>query len=144
MSDVNIPLLRKAVEWAEAEAAKPWEVSEWNQADWVAHPKKLWHQTRDALGRFIRGGERKTKAEDCGTCFCIAGKVAYDVGAVPINYNSGFLNGLMMLDGREEWADQIAQKELGLTDKDAANLFKATNKIEDIRKIAENIAGERL
>jgi hypothetical protein len=51
----NIPLLRKAVEWAEAEAAKPDEQCAWWQGTYEI--------SAVSLGR------------ECGTCYCIAGYV---------------------------------------------------------------------
>ena len=38
-NEVNIPLLRKAVEWAEAEATKPEIDREWDQSNWVNAPE---------------------------------------------------------------------------------------------------------
>lgn len=50
-ANVNVPLLRKAVEWAEAEAARPVDECRWDQTTWVSHT-------------------------ECGTSYCIAGYVA--------------------------------------------------------------------
>ena len=125
-TSVNIPLLRKAVEWAEAEAAKPFELCEWRQAMWVTtfdeDATRKWkfiaqRTTREALG----------KAPECGTCYCIAG---YVVAAV---------------DGREHVSlstEERAAQLLGLPGH--SDLFDAVNTIEDVRRIAEDIAGERL
>lgn len=111
---VNVPLLRKAVEWAEAEAAKPWPKSAWNQGSVEASPAVL------------------GKDEDCGTCYCIAGYVAS-------------LDGI---DGRMGVARlDYALDRLGLSDDGNVcghSLFDAENTIEDVRRIAESIAGERL
>jgi len=113
---VNIPLLRKAVEWAEAEAAKPWELSEWNQAEVAVEPQ--WLQSES--------GEQK--ADECGTCYCIAGYIAA-------------LDGVMV--NRMEYAAGV----LGIPRTDSMTvspLFASQNTIEDVRRIAESIAGERL
>ena len=80
MPEVNIPLLRKAVEWAEAEA------------------------------------------------LCIAGKVAFDLTG-----NMSYFD-----------AEPIAREALGLDNGQAIRLFNQWNDIEDVRRIAEDIAGERL
>lgn len=48
----NLPLLRKALDWAELEAKKPRRESQWNQAMWLSET-------------------------DCGTAYCIAGYVAH-------------------------------------------------------------------
>jgi hypothetical protein len=52
---VDIPLLRKAVEWAEVEAAKPTEQCQWYQGAYDVPAYEV---------------NRK-----CGTCYCIAGWV---------------------------------------------------------------------
>ena len=116
---VNIPLLRKAVEWAEAEAAKPPELCEWEQNYYSVDP----HKHRIPISRPATG-ERITKAAECGTCYCIAGYVSVMAGKVATAEN--------------------AQALLGLDDDDAYALFHFENTIEDVRRIAEDIAGERL
>lgn len=129
---VNIPLLRKAVEWAEAEAAKGFERSEWYQADWVVTP-----EMRAEFARVQRAhGATQvlgvaSKAPECGTCYCIAGYVTHEIEAVPVGSN------------HPSWID-IARPALGLNEHQADQLFAANNTIEDVRRIAESIAGERL
>jgi hypothetical protein len=55
--DINIPLLRKAVEWVEEQDAKPEAESAWMQAGTViVHPERF--------GR------------TCGTAYCLAGYIA--------------------------------------------------------------------
>lgn len=116
MPDVNIPLLRKAVEWAEAEAAKPSAECHWYQGDYVTPMVQLGRST-------------------CGTAYCIAGYIG------------------QALDERyaHEWdpaglprVDVFAQGALGLRSEEANDLFGGNNTIEDVRRIAEDIAGERL
>ena len=51
---VNIPLLRKAVEWVEEQNALPINVRVWNQRTWVYN-------------------------SDCGTTYCVAGKITHDL-----------------------------------------------------------------
>lgn len=122
----NIPLLRKAVEWAEAEAAKTDGTCEWDQVAWA----------------------RKTK---CGTSFCIAGYVvmASVPGAVIPNLAFQEEGEWLQLDVNgepESWPD-VAQAQLHITDTEANWLFEANNSITDVRKFAERIAaraGERL
>lgn len=116
--NVNVPLLRKAVEWAEAEAAKPWEECRWHQASWSANPWDVFRWHNDTL---------QSKAAGCGTCYCVAGYV-------------GELEGF---DHRGS-VSEFAQDTLGLSDYDANRLFHASNTIEDVRRVAEEIAGERL
>jgi hypothetical protein len=109
---VNIPLLRKAVEWAEAEATKP-------------PTRRLWWQ----------GDYRMETA--CGTAFCIAGYVGQ---MLDDRYaETTFVDGTHVAD--------FAAEALGI-DADCADgvdgLFSSNNSIEDVRRIAEEIAGERL
>lgn len=122
---VNIPLLRKAVEWAEAEAAKPWELCEWNQQDTIRPPENVLPSFRDLQAGVSVSAQ---KAAECGTCFCVAGYV------------------VAVIDG-PAWRDsrmKRAAEHLGLNDDDAWDLFAANNTIADVRRIAESIAGERL
>lgn len=132
MIDVNIPVLRKAVEWAEAEAAKPYELSEWVQSRYIlpsvndaAFSGMLdtdgWAWVKDDTVRV-------KKAPECGTAFCIAGKIAWDT-----ERNTDY-----------DKAHEIAMDALGIDYHDAGLLFDAHNDIGDIRNIAEEIAGERL
>lgn len=115
-TQVNIPLLRKAVEWAEAEAAKPPELCEWYQAAYCL-PQDIIR----AVGR----------SPECGTCYCVAGYVATLVS--PGWYQADELA-----------APGIAMEALGLDPVGRLRLFAMGNTIEDVRRIAEEIAGERL
>ena len=124
---VNIPLLRKAVEWAEAEAAKPPELCEWVQAWWRTAPDA----SEGSWEWRVRNGRHRwdavARSHECGTTYCIAGYIAEQVA------------------GRVEsgWS-QIAQEALGIHALAASRLFDAVNTIQDVRRIAEEIAGERL
>lgn len=60
MNELNLPLLRKAVEWATAEAARPQVESEWFQ------------------GHYRTAGEDLGRS--CGTAYCIAGWVNHSDG----------------------------------------------------------------
>lgn len=121
MSEVNIPLLRKAVEWAEAEAAKPAELCEWVQADYRVEP--------------ARAQSMYDKAPGCGTCYCIAGFVGAQLDARYTQKN--------LVDGVH--VNEFAAKALGINLTEADNdLFHEDNTIEDVRRIAEELAGERL
>ena len=124
----NIPLLRKAVEWAESEALKPAELREWDQRQWVIPTSADDPNAEDAKWHAEVTAElRREKAPECGTCYCIAGFVASQVGPV-----------------KASTAAAIASERLGLTADASYKLFAATNSIEDVRRIAEEIAGERL
>lgn len=115
MSEFNLPLLRKAVEWAESEARKPEVECEWYQ------------------GHFMVPGYEIDRT--CGTAYCIAGHVASDAGMWPENGG----------------VDEVAMDLLGIKFEDAwcdeYGLFCSWNDIEDVRRIAEQIArkyGEEL
>lgn len=125
MTEFNGPLLRKAVAWAEAEAARPVAESEWCQTFFAIKGEKI--------GR------------TCGTAYCIAGWVLaeYDQGDHEITAYS--------IDGSGGAED--AEDLLGITDQDAwgnlysDGLFTASNTIEEVRWFAERIArkyGEEL
>lgn len=130
MSEVNVPRLRKAVEWAEAETQKPRELREWEQAFYILpNPKD-----ESAMQR-VRGTEwvfevrqKFGKSQDCGTCFCIAGYVADQV-APGTDYDN---------------CSQVAEEALGLNEYQAGCLFSASNSIGEIRRLAETFAGEKL
>ncbi len=131
--NVNIPLIRKVVEWAEAEAAKPAIDCRWYQADWSINS---WTQ---ALRLVLANAGTPMLAADfalatriepyCGTCYCIAGYVTHLAGD---------------MDDLIGVSDVIARNALGITDGQADILFNAFNTIGDVRRIAEDIAGERL
>lgn len=121
MTEVNVPLLRKAVEWAEVEAEKG-SASRWDQQWWRFTPTV-----------FVEG-IGVTNAT-CDTCYCIAGYVGTLV-------NEAYVH--------SEWDDDgvhvadAAQKALGLTAEQAGCLFRSSNTIEQVREIAEHIAGGAL
>lgn len=109
-TQINIPLLRKAVEWAEAEAAKPEVESAWFQPGIITPGEEI--------GR------------TCGTAYCIAGYIAH------------------LVDPASVIADpiRVAFNALGIPMEFETDhgLFIGENSIEDIRRAAEELAGERL
>lgn len=119
--EVNIPLLRKAVEWAEAEAAKPNGL--WLQKWWVSPA-----DTSDSYLMALRQAHGLT--EDCGTAYCIAGYVCH-VEGIETGQHAEEAARLLGIDPGKSSAAFIP-------------LFAAGNTIEDVRRIAEDIAGERL
>jgi hypothetical protein len=125
MTEFNLPLLRKAVEWAESEAAKPVEESEWCQHHFAAAGQDL--------GR------------NCGTAYCIAGWTVHEHAQGDHNLRPYSIDG----DG----SAGLAQELLGIDPDDAwggidnRGLFCASNTIENVRTVAERIArkyGEEL
>lgn len=131
----NIPLLRKAVEWAETEAAKGFETVTDHFGDKYEVPLGAWNQ-----GLWVG------QSASCGTAYCIAGYVAvlhdarYDnpLGAgYPVDSDGD-------VDYEEPCARELAMDLLDLTSSQANGLFDGGNTIEDVRRIAEAIAGETL
>lgn len=140
MSEVNVPLLRKAVEWAEAEAAKPRELCEWYQGSWRMDPAQ-------AGGNFYDedADEAYSKSTDCGTCFCIAGYAA----SITLQPGETLEDDTIRLDGQlQAFVYDRAAEVLGIQSGPMSNrhigLFNGSNSIEDVRRIAEELAGERL
>lgn len=148
---VNVPLLRKAVEWAESEAVKPFEQCEWNQGQWITAPLTRAHTIAndECFQKFGDPGSSVFSPKEarefytqrvgelrhtCGTAFCIAGYIG------------------QMIDERYAAHDEVdgchvgdfAQQALGISANEADELFFAGNSIEDVRRIADWIAGEAL
>jgi len=118
--DVNVPLLRKTLEWAYEQhlKAERGEPSEWNQSNWIL-------------------------TTECGTVCCIAGKITIDAGWTPV---WGFVGGgeVVRRDGISDdvsddvssYASDVATRELGLTEGQAQLLFSGANTIEDLYSLA--------
>ena len=149
MSEVNIPLLRKAVEWAEAEAKKPLLEREWDQSGWMRSPK---HRARDYLmdkahrtGNFAELTDEGIQelAQTCGTSYCIAGYICHLAGLTFTGDNSSMFYRVIDANGVERNVSEVAAELLGNPD-DTGLLFDAGNSIERVRVIAEEIAGEKL
>lgn len=114
--EVNIPLLRKAVEWAEAEHARSDGKGAWRQCT-VAEDSEETH---------------------CGTAYCIAGYVlaqqGYSVAQIQAMGDSDEdLDLAAELLGIPAWSTTFAP-----------HLFDGFNDITRVRSIAEELAGERL
>ena len=131
--EVNIPLLRKAVEWVEAEAERPFGESEWDQKSWV----KAYHEGSELFNPKTNCYE---EVSTCGTAYCVAGYVgqllepAYRDSTWVWNKDKG----------GDIHVSNFAQEQLGITPEEGFRLFHADNTAEDIRRIAESIAGEPL
>lgn len=114
----DIPLLRKAVEWVEHEAAKPDPLDrEWDQSRW----------RRPAAVRSAEYGQ------DCGTSYCVAGYVCQVSGVQWENAYGGDVVGGDHAAGR-------AKRLLGLRPEEATELFSAINCATTIRRVAEQVA----
>lgn len=140
-TEVNVPLLRKVVEWAEAEAARPLEVREWEQGAWMLKPDQF-----DALMFDPATRIEFMKSTECGTCYCIAGKVAVET------LEAGeYMSGNYIFNGHGDLVCSIGERagdELGIPRDNQFitynSLFASDNTIDDVRRIAEDLAGEPL
>lgn len=113
---VDVPLLRKAVEWAEAEARLGVE-SGWQQWS-VAH---------------------RTSQTHCGTAFCIAGWALYAGAGMTvedIRNDPDALERASELLGIPSWNESCRTGE--------DHLFDGSNELADVRRLAEQYAGEAL
>ncbi len=133
---VNIPLLRKAVEWVEEQDKLPEIDREWLQASYQVDPIAHSHflVTDIPTPSWERAAVQEQLIPHCGTAYCVAGYVG------------------QLVDERYKHVQQIgdvhvsavAIKALGLTDVQAKMLFHGTNDAERIRELAELFAGEKL
>ncbi len=127
---INIPLLRKAVEWVEEQAALPREGSAWNQESWMSKP------VEESDGGY------------CNTAMCIAGAISHWAGWKPVwvdtQVENRYYADSAIKDGVEKAIEVIAADELGLEYGEKDYLFRASNDAASIRSVAERIAGEAL
>lgn len=128
---LNIPLLRKLVEWAETQE-KLGELSHWKQSWWA---RILPSATDDDM---VEG------VDYCGTSFCAAGFVSYIEGWRPVLNSEGYADDARR-GGEKRAIRDIATDALGIDVDDASRLFHGgISTAAELRDIAEDIAGERL
>ena len=142
MTEVNVPLLRKGLEWVEWQDTLPIIDSEWNQGDYLISPT-VKAFTMVAGERYL-GNHRLTMLEiealttrvapHCGSAYCFAGYVGQLEDARYAKTDE--------VDGVH--VGQFAQEQLGITEDQAEALFSADNTAADIRAICESIVGEPL
>lgn len=125
MTEPNIPLLRKMVEWAEEQETLT-TGREWHQGNWF---------TKEPLG---------TAFLDCGTSYCLAGKIALDAGWKPEWDGTGFITATVVKDGEALFVRDVANELLGLHEDQTRWLFFYRNNAARVREVAETIAGEKL
>jgi hypothetical protein len=119
---VNVPLLRKAVEWVEQQDLLPDEERMWDQTDWVT-------------------------TGVCGTTCCVAGWVA--LNNLPPGGRVADPTGMGPSEVHAPHTLPVsvasyARDLLGLDADSAGRLFYGGNDATDIRAIAEEIVGEAL
>lgn len=133
--EVNIPLLRKVVEWVEEQESLALADRRWYQGAWFRKVKdEAIQNINDPM---------------CGTAMCVAGKIAFDDGWIPevvvVNSTDPYRYAEVATKGGETRPiDAIAADLLGIDEYDANELFAGDNSARDIRRIAEGIAGQRL
>jgi hypothetical protein len=134
---VNIPLLRKAVEWVEFQASLPEIDREWYQARYIAPPDimamSLIEVSSDTTSREYRQ-QLSALTNHCGTAYCVAGYVGQ---LASDDYKHTDQAG-------DVHVAEFARQELGLTNEESQRLFAGENDAAAVRRIAESIAGEAL
>ncbi len=129
---VNIPVLRKMLEWVEEQDKLAIATRDWYQPDWFSF---------------------KPLEEDCGTQYCAAGYVVQLEGWEP--YKEGAMDttqGRMGTSRCEKHGvvkevGEVATKILGVTVEESHSLFYGGNDARAIRRKCEEIAekaGEKL
>lgn len=97
------------------------KVVEWvEEQDALPYDKCTWNQMYWA------------EESNCGTVYCVAGKIAHD------------LHPDWSVDKIDKYAKGVAMQALEIGHEDADRLFHENNSAEDVREVAEWIAGERL
>lgn len=125
---LDVPLLRKTLEWATAEWRKQAAglASEWEQ------------------GHFVK----KVAGVDCGTACCLAGKIVLDAGYLPVYEMATWADPVFECDvtswvrdseGKQWHCEDAAMKLLRMHRQDAERLFSGNNGVHDIWRIAEDI-----
>ena len=153
---LNVPLLRKMVDWVKEQSTLAEDDRDWNQEAWAFrhHLDQIkldqdWIKL-DQDWIKVLNAKRDVLDPMCGTSVCVAGKIALDAGW-DFDFGDGDVSGRVA-----EWAkkgdeyqriEHIAMRELGINDAQADYLFGSDNEAEDIEQIAEEFAeaaGERL
>jgi hypothetical protein len=147
MSEVNIPLLRKAVEWVEEQDKLPEAEREWDQTTWASarftnpnDPDSIYDERMLGSGDYYMSWDEIQKLAEqrglkCGTAYCVAGWIGQQTdSAYKLSWNP---------PGKLP-VDDFAADVLGLTAEQADELFDEDNSAADVRSIAEGIAGEKL
>lgn len=118
---VDVPLLRKGVDWVLEQNARDLDESEWDQETWRI--------------------DGETIDRSCGTAYCLAGYVCHVSGLE-------WISDLHVVhQGRAVSPGNAARSLLGLTAREAGVMFAGRRTAQEIVKLAEYVAeraGERL
>lgn len=129
MTEVNVPLLRKAVEWVEEQDKLPLEKRAWVQEFFIL---------REAARESVADAEYEIGFEPgCGTAYCVAGYIGQMLRPNTFRDNEFDLF-------HDQHVSDFAAEALGISWEDSEELFAGDNSAEDIRRIAERIAGQKL
>lgn len=133
---VNVPLLRKGLEWVEEQAALPVTRRRWNQGSYVV-PWRRWLLSQVSAAEYHKAVfQSETGALfDCGTACCFAGYIAQEA-------EPGFNE--LSIEDQSQSARDVAIKHLGISEWEARHLFNGDIGPAAIRSICEKIAGEPL
>lgn len=118
---VNLPLLRKGVEWVIAQDQLPLSIREWNQ--------EFWRVSGDEINR------------ECGTAYCLAGYVCEVSNVTWMTTSDDVMDAhLVNVNGDVVYASDQAQNLLNIDPDVAESLFHFMNSASDIVRIARIIA----
>jgi hypothetical protein len=132
MTQPDIPLLRKAVEWVEEQEQLLPIDREWDQEHYqmtsIHHAMVLLGGIPTQLRYLYQ------VAAHCGSTYCVAGYIGQMLDA---RYRD-----TTVVEGVH--VAEFAMEQLRLTPIQGRSLFAANNSAADVRQIAENIAGQPL
>lgn len=80
----------------------------------------------------------------CGTACCIAGHIALMTGwsPIPIDPDSAWFRTLVVeRDGAEGDVDEVAAEAIGVSDPDVDQLFRPSNTLDELWRIAAELTG---
>lgn len=153
---INLPLLRKAIKFAEAEARKARVLTDpdansagrWNQSLWFKGTWKGETKKHNGLTYLV------VENGSCDTAMCLAGNVAYIKGAEMVASTSRVRD--FEIDQHIPWVcecipagkrkpvsiSEYAAEQLGLDFEERERLFNGDNSIRAIRRIAKKICAD--
>ena len=134
MKPEMIPLLRKSVEWAEAEARKPDIDRRWRQENYRMNAVQLAAALLKQMGVKIPLRSQMQVAAHCGTCYCMTGWLGQELD--PRYANTEVVGSVHVA--------AFVREQMGFTDQEAGMLFDGNNTITRVRELCERIAGESL
>lgn len=144
MTEIDIPRLRKTLEWALSEhhKAERGEPSEWDQGEWLGSIRdstlSKFYRSRPMprWGETTRMVNEMSLSATCGTSCCIAGKIVLDAGYRPMAETGSTAWVRIGAGGPAVQVQTLAQKLLGGNPATLEALFSAGNDIHDLYRIA--------